>query len=68
MAAEKLVAEARHAEAVVHLSTALEFWRSVGAMRYIAQAEALLGRLAQNGQFVGSERSSSSVEHEPPKP
>ena len=40
-AAEKLVAEGRRAEADAQLEKALAFFRSVGATRYIAQAEAL---------------------------
>ena len=39
--AEQLVAEGRHAEADAQLERALAFWRSVGATRYIRQAEAL---------------------------
>jgi class 3 adenylate cyclase/tetratricopeptide (TPR) repeat protein len=40
-AAEQLVAEGRQTEAEEQLERALAFWRSVGATRYIAQAEAL---------------------------
>jgi hypothetical protein len=41
-AAERLVAEGRRAEADAHLSEALRFYRSVGATRYVREAEALL--------------------------
>jgi hypothetical protein len=41
-AAERLVAEGRRAEADAHLSEALGFYRSVGATRYVREAEALL--------------------------
>ena len=41
-AAEKLVAAGRRAEADEHLGEALAFFRSVGATRYIREAEALL--------------------------
>jgi len=42
-AAERLVADGRRAEADEQLQLALAFWRSVGAKRYIREAEALLG-------------------------
>jgi hypothetical protein len=42
-AAGRLVAEGHHAEAREWLRAAIEFWRSVGATRYLLQAEALLG-------------------------
>jgi predicted ATPase/class 3 adenylate cyclase len=41
-AAAQLVAEGRRAEADVHLNKALAFYRSVGAKRYVREAEALL--------------------------
>jgi tetratricopeptide (TPR) repeat protein len=41
-AAEQLVAEGRRAEADEQLQKSLAFWRSVGAIRYIRQGEALL--------------------------
>jgi tetratricopeptide (TPR) repeat protein len=41
-AAEQLVAEGRRAEADEQLHKSLPFWRSVGAIRYIRQGEALL--------------------------
>jgi hypothetical protein len=41
-AGERLISEGRHAEAEDQLERALVFFRSVGATRYIAQAEALL--------------------------
>jgi tetratricopeptide (TPR) repeat protein len=44
--AEALVDQNRRAEAEVHLQQALDFYRSVGATRYIAQAEQLLARSA----------------------
>jgi class 3 adenylate cyclase/tetratricopeptide (TPR) repeat protein len=40
-AAEQLLAEGRRAEANEQLDRALAFWRSVGATRYVAEAEAL---------------------------
>ena len=45
-AAERFVAEGRRTEAVEQLRRALTYWRSVGAERYIGQAEALLGENA----------------------
>ncbi|MEJ7793263.1 MAG: hypothetical protein WKF65_14925 [Gaiellaceae bacterium] len=45
-AAEQLVAEGRHAEADAQLEKALAFFRSVGATRYIREAEALLSPAA----------------------
>ncbi|MBA2361766.1 MAG: hypothetical protein H0V79_12695, partial [Actinobacteria bacterium] len=41
-AAEALVARGRRAEAEVQLAQALAFWRSVGATRYLGEADALL--------------------------
>jgi tetratricopeptide (TPR) repeat protein len=41
-AAEQLIDVGRRAEADVHLQKALAFYRSVGATRYIREAEALL--------------------------
>ncbi|MBA3402214.1 MAG: hypothetical protein H0U05_09550 [Actinobacteria bacterium] len=41
-AAERLVAQARRADADVQLNKALAFYRSVGATRYIREGEALL--------------------------
>jgi len=45
-AAEQLVAEGRQAEADAQLEKALAFFRSVGATRYIREAEALLAPAA----------------------
>lgn len=45
-AAEQLVAEGRRAEADVQLEKALTFYRSVGATRYIREAESLLAASA----------------------
>ena len=45
-AAEQLVAEGRRAEADEQLQQALEFYRSVGATRYIRECEALLAASA----------------------
>jgi class 3 adenylate cyclase/tetratricopeptide (TPR) repeat protein len=45
-AAEKLVREGRRAEADVQLQKALAFYRSVGATRYIREAESLLAASA----------------------
>jgi tetratricopeptide (TPR) repeat protein len=45
-AAEQLLAEARPAEAEEQLELALAFWRSVGATRYIAEAEGLRAQAA----------------------
>ena len=45
-AAEKLLAEGRRAEADEQLERALAFWRSVGATRYVAEAEALRAQAA----------------------
>ena len=45
-AAEKLIAEGRPLEADEQLGKALDFYRSVGATRYISEAEALLVRTA----------------------
>ena len=44
--AASLVAERRHADADVHLQRALTFYRSVGALRYIREGEALLSASA----------------------
>jgi class 3 adenylate cyclase/tetratricopeptide (TPR) repeat protein len=44
--AERLVAEGRRSEADHQLQRALAFWRSVGATRYIREAEALLAETA----------------------
>jgi hypothetical protein len=41
-AAEKLVGEGRRTEADEQLQRALAFYRSVGATRYVREAEALL--------------------------
>jgi hypothetical protein len=41
-AAEKLVGEGRRTEADEQLQSALAFYRSVGATRYVREAEALL--------------------------
>jgi tetratricopeptide (TPR) repeat protein len=43
-AAEQLVADGRLAKADEELRRALEFWRSVGAKRYIGRAEVLLSK------------------------
>jgi predicted negative regulator of RcsB-dependent stress response len=45
-AAEAYVSEGRRAEADEQLSSALEFWRSVGAKRYVREGEALLAASA----------------------
>ncbi len=45
-AGEQLVTTGRRAEADAHLAAALEFYRRVGATRYVAQAEALLAASA----------------------
>jgi class 3 adenylate cyclase len=45
-AAQQLLAEGRPAEANEQLELALAFWRSVGATRYIAEAEALRAQAA----------------------
>jgi class 3 adenylate cyclase len=45
-AAEQLVAQGRQAEADVQLQQSLAFWRSVGAIRYIREGEALLAKTA----------------------
>jgi hypothetical protein len=45
-AAEALVGEGRRAEADLQLSRALEFWRSIGAKRYVREGEALLAASA----------------------
>jgi tetratricopeptide (TPR) repeat protein len=45
-AAEVLISEGRRAEAEEQLELALAFWRSVGATRYVARAEALRARAA----------------------
>jgi predicted ATPase/class 3 adenylate cyclase len=45
-AAKQLLAEGRSAEADVQLQTALAFWRSVGATRYIRECEVLLAESA----------------------
>jgi hypothetical protein len=45
-AAERLVADGRRAEADEQLQKALAFYRSVGATRYIREAEALLAATA----------------------
>ncbi|MDQ2964964.1 MAG: AAA family ATPase [Chloroflexota bacterium] len=44
-AAENFIVEGRPGEGRPHLIVALEFWRSVGATRYIREAEALSARL-----------------------
>ena len=41
-AAEQFVGEGRRAEADMHLDKALAFYRSVGATRYVREAEGLL--------------------------
>jgi tetratricopeptide (TPR) repeat protein len=46
-ASERLVADGRRAEAGEQLQVALAFWRSVGATRYIRQAEALLSGVSE---------------------
>jgi class 3 adenylate cyclase/tetratricopeptide (TPR) repeat protein len=46
LATRTLVAEARRAEADEQLAKSLAFWRSVGARRYIAEAEALRAQAA----------------------
>ena len=46
-ASERLVADGRRAEAGEQLQLALAFWRSVGATRYIRQAEALLSGVSE---------------------
>jgi hypothetical protein len=46
-AAERLLDDGRHPEATTELELALDFWRSVGATRYVRHAEAL--RTAQTG-------------------
>ena len=48
-AAETLVAEGRRADADEHLAKALAFFRSVGATRYIREAEALLPASVERG-------------------
>ena len=48
-AAETLVAEGRRAGADEHLAKALAFFRSVGATRYIREAEALLPASVERG-------------------
>ena len=45
-AAAALIADGRRPEADIHLQKALAFWRSVGATRYIGEAEALLAATA----------------------
>jgi ATP/maltotriose-dependent transcriptional regulator MalT len=45
-AAEQLVRQGRRADADVQLARSLEFWRSVGASRYVAEGEALLAATA----------------------
>jgi len=45
-AAESLVASGRRTEADPHLAEALTFYRSVGATRYIREAEKLLAATA----------------------
>lgn len=42
LAAQRLAAEGRHAEAEAEARSALDFYRSVGGSRYIREAEALL--------------------------
>jgi len=44
--AASLVAQRRHADADVHLQRAMTFYRSVGALRYIREGEALLSASA----------------------
>ena len=45
-AAEQLIAQDRRAEGDVQLGRALAFYRSVGATRYVREAEALLAKTA----------------------
>ncbi len=45
--ARRLVAEGRRAEADEQLQRSLSFWRSVGATRYVRQAEELLDELSE---------------------
>jgi len=45
-AADQLISEGRRAEAELELERALAFWRSVGATRYLRQAQSLLARPA----------------------
>jgi tetratricopeptide (TPR) repeat protein len=45
-AAEQLVREGRRSEADAHVAAAVDFWRSVRATRYVAEAEALLAATA----------------------
>jgi len=45
-AAEELLAAGRRAEAEEQLELALAFWRSVGATRYVARADALRAQAA----------------------
>ena len=47
LAGELLSAEGRRPEATVELERALDFYRSVGATRYIRRAEALLGGVSE---------------------
>jgi hypothetical protein len=49
-AAERLLAEGRHAEARDMLNRALAFWRSVRATRFIGEAEGLLLAVDQAGR------------------
>ena len=46
LAADQLLSEGRRREADAQLAEALAFWRSVGATRYIREAEALLAASA----------------------
>jgi hypothetical protein len=45
-AAESYAAMGRRAEANEHLARSLQFWRSVGASRFVREAEALLAKSA----------------------
>ena len=51
-AARRLVAEGRRAEADEQLQRSLAFWRSVGATRYIRQAEELLARRLRDSRVA----------------
>ena len=46
VAADRLVTDGRRADADEQLERALAFWRSVGATRYVAEAEALGAKAA----------------------
>ncbi len=47
-AGKRLVAEGRRAEAGEQLQRALAYWSSVGADRYVRQAEALLADASES--------------------